>query len=174
MFIQFILPFLLGCIVQYPGFDSGASSITYSMKHKLHKWEGVAKEMNVAAKWNERSEMNQISIQVKISSFNSGMTSRDRQMLEITDATINPTITFISNDIAYTDKGIVVKGKLQFHGVTRDLQTVVKMTRNNNRIEYTGTFPILLEDYSIKRPSLLFVKVDNQIDIRFFIVFQEK
>jgi polyisoprenoid-binding protein YceI len=174
MFIQFILPFLLGCIVQYPGFDSGASSITYSMKHKLHKWEGVAKEMNVAAKWNERSEMNQISIQVKISSFNSGMTSRDRQMLEITDATINPTITFISNDIAYTDKGIVVKGKLQFHGVTRDLQTVVKMTRNNNRIEYTGTFPILLEDYSIKRPSLFFVKVDNQVDIRFFIVFQEK
>lgn len=174
MFIQFILPFLLGCIVQYPGFDSGPSSITYSMKHKLHKWEGVAKQINLAAKWNERNEMNQLFIQVKISSFNSGMTGRDRQMLEITDATNNPNITFTSNDIDYTDKGIVVKGKLQFHGVTRDLQTVVKMTRNNNRMEYTGTFPILLEDYSIKRPSLLFVKIDNQVDIRFFIVFQEK
>jgi len=54
------------------------------------------------------------------------------------------------------------------------LQTVVKMTRNNNRMEYTGTFPILLEDYSIKRPSLFFVKVDNQVDIRFMLVFQEK
>lgn len=129
MLIQLILTVLLGILLQNPGLDSGASSITYSMKHKLHKWEGVAKEMNVAAKWNERSEMNQIFIQVKISSFNSGMTSRDRQMLEVTEAGTHPTITFSSSEMDYTDKGIVVKGKLQFHGITRDMQTVVKMTK---------------------------------------------
>jgi polyisoprenoid-binding protein YceI len=174
MFIQVILTVLLGILLQNPGLDSGASSITYSMKHKLHKWEGVAKEMNVAAKWNERSEMNQISVQVKISAFNSGMASRDRQMLEVTDAVTHPTITFSSSEMDYTDNGIVVKGKLQFHGITRDMQTVVKMTKNNNRTEYIGSFPILLEEYTIKRPSLLFVKVDNQVDIRFRIVFMSK
>ena len=174
MFIQVILTVLLGILLQNPGLDSGASSITYSMKHKLHKWEGVAKEMNVAAKWNERNEMNQISVQVKISAFNSGMASRDRQMLEVTDAVTHPTITFSSSEMHYTDNGIVVKGKLQFHGITRDMQTVVKMTKNNNRTEYIGSFPILLEEYTIKRPSLLFVKVDNQVDIRFRIVFMSK
>jgi polyisoprenoid-binding protein YceI len=174
MFIQVILTVLLGILLQNPGLDSGASSITYSMKHKLHKWEGVAKEMNVAAKWNERNEMNQISVQVKISAFNSGMASRDRQMLEVTDAVTHPTITFSSSEMDYTDNGIVVKGKLQFHGITRDMQTVVKMTKNNNRTEYIGSFPILLEEYTIKRPSLLFVKVDNQVDIRFRIVFMSK
>jgi polyisoprenoid-binding protein YceI len=174
MFIQVILTVLLGILLQNPGLDSGASSITYSMKHKLHKWEGVAKEMNVAAKWNERNEMNQISVQVKISAFNSGMASRDRQMLEVTDAVTHPTITFSSSEMDYTDNGIVVKGKLQFQGITRDMQTVVKMTKNNNRTEYIGSFPILLEEYTIKRPSLLFVKVDNQVDIRFRIVFMSK
>ncbi len=174
MFIQVILTVLLGFLVQNPGLDSGESSITYSMKHKLHKWEGVAKEMNVTAKWNDRNEMNQIAVQVKISAFNSGMASRDRQMLEVTDASTHPTITFSSSEMDYTEKGIVVKGKLQFHGITRDVQTVVKMTKNNNRTEYTGSFPILLEDYTIKRPSLLFVKVDNQVDIRFRIVFMNK
>ena len=174
MFIQVILTVLLGILLQNPGLDSGASSITYSMKHKLHKWEGVAKEMNVAAKWNERNEMNQISVQVKISAFNSGMASRDRQMLEVTDAVTHPTITFSSSEMDYTDNGIVIKGKLQFHGITRDMQTVVKMTKNNNRTEYIGSFPILLEEYTIKRPSLLFVKVDNQVDIRFRIVFMSK
>ena len=174
MFIQVILTVLLGFLVQNPGLDSGESSITYSMKHKLHKWEGVAKEMNVAAKWNEHNEMNQISVQVKISAFNSGMASRDRQMLEVTDAVTHPTITFSSSEMDYTDNGIVVKGKLQFHGINRDMQTVVKMTKNNNRTEYIGSFPILLEEYTIKRPSLLFVKVDNQVDIRFRIVFMSK
>ncbi|MCE2974614.1 MAG: YceI family protein [Sediminibacterium sp.] len=144
------------------------------MKHKLHKWEGVATEMNVTAKWNDRNEMNQIAVQVKISAFNSGMASRDRQMLEVTDAATHPTITFSSSEMDYTDKGIVVKGKLQFHGITRDMQTVVKMIKKNNRTEYTGSFPILLEDYTIKRPSLLFVKVDNQVDIRFRIVMTDK
>lgn len=174
MFIQVILTVLLGLIGQNPVLVAGESSITYSMKHKLHKWEGVAREMTVAAKWNERNEMNQISVQVKISSFNSGMASRDRQMLEVTDAATHPTITFTSSDMDYTDKGIVVKGKLQFHGVTRDMQTVVKMIKNNNRPEYIGSFPILLEDYTIKRPSLLFVKVDNQVDIRFRFVLADR
>jgi len=174
MFIQVILTVLLGLIGQNPVLVASESSITYSMKHKLHKWEGVAREMNVAAKWNEKNEMNQISVQVKISAFNSGMASRDRQMLEVTDAATHPTITFTSSDMDYTDKGIVVKGKLQFHGVTRDMQTVVKMIKNNNRTEYIGSFPILLEDYTIKRPSLLFVKVDNQVDIRFRIVLADR
>lgn len=174
MFIQIILTVLLGFVLQNPGLDSGESSITYSMKHKLHKWEGVARQMNVAAKWNERNVMNQISVQVTISAFNSGMASRDRQMLEVTEAATHPTITFTSNDLDYTDKGIIVKGKLQFHGITRDMQTVVKMIKNNNRTEYTGSFPILLEDFAIKRPSLLFVKVDNQVDIRFRIVMIDK
>lgn len=174
MFIQVILTVLLGFLVQNPGLDSGESSITYSMKHKLHKWEGTARQLNVAAKWNERNVMNQISVQVTISAFNSGMASRDRQMLEVTEAATHPTITFTSSDLDYTDKGIIVKGKLQFHGITRDMQTVVKMIKNNNRTEYTGSFPILLEDFAIKRPSLLFVKVDNQVDIRFRIVMTDK
>ncbi|MFM7358987.1 MAG: hypothetical protein ACKO1T_10460, partial [Sediminibacterium sp.] len=62
----------------------------------------------------------------------------------------------------------------QFPGVTRDMQTVVKMIKNNNRTEFIGSFPILLEEYTIKRPSLLFVKVDNQVDIRFRIVLADR
>jgi polyisoprenoid-binding protein YceI len=174
MFIHIFLTVLLGFIFQNPVLDSGESSITYSMKHKLHKWEGTARQLNVTAKWNERNLMNQISVQVTISAFNSGMASRDRQMLEVTEAAAHPTITFTSSDLDYTDKGIIVKGKLQFHDITRDMQTVVKMIKNNNRTEYTGSFPILLEDFAIKRPSLLFVKVDNQVDIRFRIVMTDK
>lgn len=173
MLFQVMLSFLIGIFFQNPTFDPSVSSITYAMKHKLHAWEGTTNQVNIATKWNEKKQLDKISILVKVSSFNSGLSSRDSHMLEILDALKNPNITFSSNEIAYTSEGIIAKGKLQFHGVTKDVQIAVKMERKNNQIEFSGNLPILLEDYNVERPSLLFVKVDNLVAIRFQCVFKD-
>ena len=39
---------------------------------------------------------------------------------------------------------------------------------------YEGEFPVLLESYNVKRPSLLFVKADDLIKIKFVLVFKDK
>jgi hypothetical protein len=39
---------------------------------------------------------------------------------------------------------------------------------------YEGEFPVLLESYNVKRPSLLFVKTDNMMKIKFVLVFKDK
>lgn len=173
MFLKIILSFFIGYFFQSPTFDPNVSSITYAMRHKFHAWEGTSNQVNVAAKWNDKKQLDKIVVSVKVSSFNSGLSSRDSHMLEILDAITHPNITFSSTTINYTDEGIVAKGKLQFHGITRDVQTLVKVQQINNRIEYSGTFPILLEDYQVTRPSLMFVKTDNQVGIRFKCVFAE-
>ena len=173
MFLKIILPFIIGFLFQSPNFDSTTSSVTYGMRHKLHAWEGTSNQVNVAAKWNEKKQLDKIVVLVKVSSFNSGLSSRDSHMLEVLDAFTHPNITFSSTQIAYTNEGILAKGKLQFHGVTKDVQTVVKVLQINNRIEFSGSFPILLEDYKVTRPSLLFVKADNEVSIRFKCVFVE-
>lgn len=173
MFLKIILPFLIGFLFQNPTFDPNASSVTYGMRHKLHAWEGTSKQVNVAAKWNEKKQLDKIVVLVKVSSFNSELSSRDSHMLEVLDALTHPTITFSSTQINYTNEGIIAKGKLQFHGVTRDVQTTVKVQKIDNRLEYSGTFPVLLEDFKVTRPSLLFVKTDNEITIRFKCVFAE-
>jgi polyisoprenoid-binding protein YceI len=158
---------------QAPTYDIATSSITYTMKHKLHAWDGTSNQVNVASKWNG-DKLEQISVLAKVSSFNSGLSSRDSHMIEVLDALTLPNITFSSTSIKYNGTEILATGKLQFHGVTKEVQFAVKPKKENNQWLYEGEFPVLLESYNVKRPSLLFVKADNLMKIRFVLVFKDK
>ena len=173
MLHYFILNILLSVFFQAPTYDITTSSITYTMKHKLHTWDGTSKQVNVASKWNG-DKLEQISVLAKVSSFNSGLSSRDSHMIEVLDALIIPNITFSSSSIHYNGASIIVSGKLQFHGVTKDIQFNVREKKENNQLLYEGEFPVLLESFNVERPSLLFVKTDNSMNIKFALVFKNK
>jgi hypothetical protein len=173
MLHYFILNILLSVFFQAPTYDITTSSITYTMKHKLHTWDGTSKQVNVASKWNG-DKLEQISVLAKVSSFNSGLSSRDSHMIEVLDALSIPNITFSSSSIHYNGASILVSGKLQFHGVTKDIQFNVREKKENNQLLYEGEFPVLLESFNVERPSLLFVKTDNSMNIKFSLVFKNK
>jgi polyisoprenoid-binding protein YceI len=143
------------------------------MKHKLHTWDGTSKQVNVASKWNG-DKLEQVSVLAKVSSFNSGLSSRDSHMIEVLDALSIPNITFSSTSINYNGAAITVSGKLQFHGVTKDIQFNIREKKENNQLLYEGEFPVLLESFNVERPSLLFVKTDNSMNIKFSLVFKNK
>lgn len=168
-----LLNLLMSVFFQAPTYDVASSSITYTMKHKLHTWDGTSKQVNVASKWNG-DKLEQISVLAKVSSFNSGLSSRDSHMIEVLDALTLPNITFSSTSIKYNGSEILATGKLQFHGVTKEVQFAVKTRKENNQWVYEGEFPVLLESYNVKRPSLLFVKTDDLMKIRFVLVFKDK
>lgn len=172
MQLHIILSFIFSMFFQNPTYEASTSSIKYSMVHKLHRWEGVSKDLKVATKWNEqKNEIEQISIVVNVATFNSGLSSRDSHMMEVLDGLTYPRILFSSTSVQYTTDGILVKGKLQFHGVERMIETKVKLEKVNRRWVFSGSLPVLLEDYKVERPSLLFVKVDNKIQIDFQVVY---
>ncbi len=172
MLLHVILSFIVSIFFQSPTFETNTSSVRYSMVHKLHSWQGVSKDLKVATKWNEqKNEIEQISIVVNVATFNSGLSSRDSHMMEVLDGLTYPRILFSSSSVQYTPEGILVKGKLQFHGVERMIETKVKLEKVNRRWVFSGSFPILLEDYKVERPSLLFVKVDNKIQIDFQVTY---
>ncbi len=172
MQLHIILSFIVSMFFQSPTYEASTSSVKYSMAHKLHSWEGVSKDLKVATKWNEqKNEIEQISIVVNVATFNSGLSSRDSHMMEVLDGLTYPRILFSSTSVQYTTDGILVKGKLQFHGVERMIETKVKLEKVNRRWVFSGSFPVLLEDYKVERPSLLFVKVDNKIQIDFQVSY---
>ena len=172
MLLHVLLSFILTLFFQNPSFETTASSVTYSMVHKLHSWQGVSKDLKVATKWNEqKNEIEQISIVVNVATFNSGLSSRDSHMMEVLDGLTYPRIIFSSSTVQYTTDGILVKGKLQFHGVERMIETKVKLEKINNKWVFSGYLPVLLEDYKVERPGLLFVKVDNLVKINFQVAY---
>jgi polyisoprenoid-binding protein YceI len=172
MLLHVIFSFIVSIFFQSPTYETSASSVKYSMVHKLHSWEGVSKELKVATKWNEqKNEIEQISIVVNVATFNSGLSSRDSHMMEVLDGLTYPRIIFSSSSVQYTPEGILVKGKLQFHGVERMIETKVKLEKQNRKLVFSGSLPVLLEDYKVERPGLLFVKVDNLVKIDFQVVY---
>jgi polyisoprenoid-binding protein YceI len=174
MLLHVFISFIISMFFQNPTYEMSTSSVKYSMRHKLHSWEGVSKDLKVATKWNEqKNEIEQISIVVNVATFNSGLSNRDSHMLEVLDALTYPRILFSSSSVQYTPDGILVKGKLQFHGVERIIETKVKIDKVNSRWIFSGSLPILLEDYKVERPSLLFVKVDNLVQINFQVGYKD-
>ena len=172
MLLHVIFSFIVSMFFQSPTYETSASSVTYSMRHKLHSWQGVSKDLKVATKWNEqKNEIEQISIVVNVATFNSDLSSRDSHMMEVLDGLTYPRIIFSSSSVQYTPEGILVKGKLQFHGVERMIETKVKLEKINRKWMFTGSLPVLLEDYKVERPGLLFVKVDNLVKIDFQVAY---
>ena len=93
-------------------------------------------------------------------------------MIEVLDALTYPNIIFTSTSISYNQNDILVKGQLQFHGVTQQITFNAKQLFLDDHLIFEGSFPVLLEDYKVKRPSLLFVKAENEIQIKFKIYFK--
>lgn len=73
-----------------------------------------------------------------------------------------------NGEIDYTKDGEYkarVKGQLQIHGQTREVETMGKIIVKNGRIITNALFNILLSDYKINIPSLVSDKISNNINI---------
>ena len=67
-----------------------------------------------------------------------------------------------AKDGAYTAK---VKGKLQMHGETKDVEATGKVTVNSGKLELSSDFNILLSDFKISIPGLVKENISNQTKI---------
>ncbi|HEY2988523.1 MAG TPA: YceI family protein [Candidatus Binatia bacterium] len=64
---------------------------------------------------------------------------------------------------------ITLKARLELHGVKKELTAPVRLVYQGNKIVAQGSFQILLDDFKIDVPRLLFMKAGNRIDVDFRI-----
>ncbi|MEY3178768.1 MAG: hypothetical protein RJB42_1009 [Bacteroidota bacterium] len=167
----FLLPALVQAQVKKP-IDKKKSSITYSMNHLLHAWDGTSKELNGVVQFNNKNEIEKVAIVSKVSAFDSKSSNRDSHMLEVTEAIKFPNISFYTTALTEAKKGEWdVKGILQFHGVNKEISFKSTSKENNGVTEMIGNFIFLLEDFKIERPSFMLKPVDNEVKVRFEIFF---
>lgn len=151
--------------------DKSRSSISYTMKHALHEWTGISREVACAAETDAADRITRVAATVRVKSFDSQNSNRDAHMLEVTDALSHPNITFSSTNVTPEAEGYLVKGNLTFHGVSRPFEAKVRETKKEGRRIITGRFIFLLEDFRIERPTLMLVKTDNEVVVEFEFVF---
>lgn len=82
-----------------------------------------------------------------------------------------PTATFrgkISETIDYTKDGeyqVTVKGTMDLHGVTKDIEVPGTLTISGNTIRMNSKFRIKISDYKIKVPSIYVQNIAEEVDI---------
>jgi polyisoprenoid-binding protein YceI len=152
--------------------DKTKSSITYSMNHLLHAWDGISEQVNGVVQLGPDNRIEKVAIASKVSAFDSKNSNRDAHMLEVVEALKFPNISFYSTSITETKKGeLDVKGVLQFHGVNKEISFKANSTQVKNNIQVTGNFIFLLEDFKIERPSFMLKAVDNEVKVKFDVLY---
>jgi polyisoprenoid-binding protein YceI len=66
---------------------------------------------------------------------------------------------------------VPVSGNLTLHGVTKPVTFDLKARRNGTKIEVNGSMSIAFSNYKIANPSLPGIKVGNNGQLEFLLVF---
>lgn len=154
------------------------SSITYHLVHKLHHIEGTSHKVEGKARLMPDGKA-QVMVRAPSESFDSGNVNRDAHMKEAVEAAKYPWVELKALAEGVTPPATfpatqkkTFKAQLTFHGIQNVFDLPVDITwESASKVRATTTFPISLDGYKVERPSLMFVKVDDDLKLDTKIAF---
>ena len=169
MKLVFLFSFFLS-LLNASSFRVENSLITYFGVHYLHKWEGSTSDVKGVVSYDKNIDQYECSISVPLSTFSSGNDNRDSNMLVYCKAFDFPNINFQSTSIKVNESTLEIEGKIEFAGEEKEIKTNAKLNRlDNNLFAIEGELDILLSEFKVERPSLLFVEIEDLVKIKYSI-----
>ena len=150
--------------------DLEESYISYKGTHPLHSWEGISRDISFNMECT--GDHCVLDVSAPLESFDSGNDGRDNNMLYYTESLQYPEVRFQSESFKFTgnfDTSIDVKGELIFHGVTKEIPVKIVLYKDldGSTITHWGkcSFNISLDSFNVSKPSLLMVKISDEITV---------
>ena len=169
MKLVFLFSFFLS-LLNASSFRIENSLITYFGVHYLHKWEGSTSDVKGVVSYDKNVDQYECSISVPLSTFSSGNDNRDSNMLVYCRAFDFPNINFQSTSIKVNESTLEIEGKIEFAGEEKEIKTNAKLNSlDNNLFAIEGELDILLSEFKVERPSLLFVEIEDLVKIKYSI-----
>tara|TARA_Y100000768_G_scaffold182455_1_gene136722 strand:+ start:524 stop:1051 length:528 start_codon:yes stop_codon:yes gene_type:complete len=169
MKLVFLFSFFLS-LLSASSFRVENSLITYFGVHYLHKWEGSTSDVKGVVSYDKNIDQYECSISVPLSTFSSGNDNRDSNMLVYCRAFDFPNINFQSTSIKVNESTLEIEGKIEFAGEEKEVKTNAKLNSlDNNLFAIEGELDILLSEFKVERPSLLFVEIEDLVKIKYSI-----
>lgn len=139
------------------------SEVSYTVNHPFKTATGISR----ASKGKGRCSAMQceVLIAVAVGSFDSGDSNRDLHMLEATKGAAFPVVT-VRAQFKPTAGTSRVDFEIEFAGVKAVAQGVeLVLNQQGKMLQAEGKFTLRLSDFSIVRPSLLGLAIDNDVPI---------
>ena len=147
-----------------------SASLAYDVNHKLHHVHGISTKVEIVAQMHGAGL--RVMARTPVTSFNSGNANRDAHMLEILAANTHPTATVRIAVETLPELPVEklisldVQGDVELHGKRVQLPMHVTLQRHQEgTVTAIVRFDDTLSAHQIERPSLLFVPLDDAINI---------
>jgi hypothetical protein len=115
----------------------------------------------------------QVMVRARVDGFDSGTGNRDAHVREALEAARHPYVVLKAvgagaRPAAYpATVQLRLAGELELHGRARPIEVPVTVRwETEDRARGEAAFEVSLEAHEVERPSLLFVKVDDRLEIR--------
>jgi polyisoprenoid-binding protein YceI len=148
-------------------------TITFGVVHKLHHIQGVSHQ--IAGKALELPDGTvQVGVKADVASFDSGNGNRDAHIKEVVEVVRFPDVSvkaLVAHAVPQTLPAKVAgqaQVEVTLHGVAQKVTAPVEMNfADATHVRVTGHFEVSWDAFKIERPSLLFVPIDDQGEVKF-------
>jgi polyisoprenoid-binding protein YceI len=91
----------------------------------------------------------------------------DKNMHQDLDSDKFPSIRFSMKSYSLADLTVTALGSLSIHGQSKDVSLTGQLVASNSALELKGSYPLLMSDYGIKPPVMMFgtVRVADKVAI---------
>ena len=163
---NFISILFLFCISYSQKYNHFEGTVTYYGSHPLHDWKGISSSINGEILFEPDKDNYSCMIEIPVESFKSKNGNRDSNMLIYANALEFPKILFKSLNINIESDSAKITGIIKFSGKEKKIITNAAI-KTNDEFQVYGDFSINLSDFDIKRPSLMFLKINDLIKIEY-------
>lgn len=153
------------------------SEVSFRAEHKFKEIRGVCekvslKGLNLAG--GRVLTAAPFEVVIPVTAVTTGNSSRDANMLDVIGY---PAFREIRGKVEsfsqIAENRYRIRGSLTINGRTRPFASEAVASTENLQVALAGMFTILLDDYKIERPSLLFVSIKNNVEISYRFVFEK-
>lgn len=159
--------------------DRQHCSLTFEVSAQLHQVHGISDAFSGTITGDPADIMDaRIEIHLSPKTFDTKNKSRDKVMREKSlEVEKYPSIDFISSTIESSTKELVagkpteatIKGTLKLHGLEKEMSVPVKIMLEGDTLTADGDMALVLDEWKILRPKILFFRLQNDIKIHFKI-----
>jgi polyisoprenoid-binding protein YceI len=157
---------------------SKGGEVTYHLVHKLHAFDATTTKVEALAIVDEHGL--KVMARAPVASFDSKNANRDAHMLEVVDAAQHPLVTIKALAPSFVlpaaGKGTVhLEGQVELNGVKAPvpIEAEVDLTTPGRAI-VRFKLATKLTAHGIERPSLLFVPVDDDLNVTGVLTMEPK
>ncbi len=140
--------------------------VTYAASYNLGRWEGSNTSVRGNVRWNNQTGEASGQVCVELGRFDSGNALRDADARGVFDVNRFPLSCLEVERLVQTGEDAVLSGTLEISGTRRAVRISGKLTREGNTFRFVGGFNTSFSEWKLNPPSLLFLRVNDPVEVR--------